>query len=71
MAKLIQAYDTRTHEVRLVPENWFDHDEMSKNLKKGKPPAAKAEVETTTVSEPKQPKNSTSGEPKTPQGGEK
>lgn len=76
MAKLIQAYDTRTGEVRNVPENWFDHEQMSQHLKKGKPPApAKADTDAAApkaTKAQKGPQNSESGEPTTtPQGGDK
>lgn len=37
MAKLIRAYDKRTGQARLVPENWFDHDEMKAGLSKRPP----------------------------------
>lgn len=36
-SKLVPAWDTRTGKKRLVPENWFDHDEMSANLTRTDP----------------------------------
>lgn len=36
-AQLVVAYDTRTGQRRLVPENWFDHESMSANLTREKP----------------------------------
>jgi len=37
MSKLVTAWDTRTGKERRVPENWFDHEEMSSNLTRTKP----------------------------------
>lgn len=37
MSKLVTAWDTRTGKVRQVPENWFDHEEMSTNLSRTDP----------------------------------
>lgn len=35
--RLVTAYDTRTGEKRNVPENWFDHEELSEGLSRTDP----------------------------------
>lgn len=36
-SKLVPAWDTRTGEKRMVPEKWFEHDDMCANLSRTDP----------------------------------
>lgn len=43
MANLVTAYDTRTGKKRLVPENWFDHESLSRGLSRSAPEGVEEE----------------------------